>query len=101
MYLHSSVYEGFGRVMVEAAAAGRAVVATRTAGALDIVQDNETGLLCPVRSPEAFAAAVLKLLSDPDRAHTMGTAARSWVQQQFDPDRLTEGIVAAWRRCAE
>jgi glycosyltransferase involved in cell wall biosynthesis len=101
MYLHSSVYEGFGRVMVEAAAAGRAVVATRTAGALDIVRDDETGLLCPVRSPESFAAAVLKLLSDPDRAHAMGNAARSWVQQQFDPDRLTEGIVAAWRKCAE
>lgn len=99
-YLHSSMYEGFGRVMVEAGAAGQAVVATQTAGALDIVRDGETGLLCPPRDPEGLADSVLRLLSDPGRARRMGEAARRWVKEQFDPGRLTQGIVSAWHATA-
>ena len=87
--------------MVEAGAAGRAVVATQTAGALDIVRDGETGLLCPSRDPEGLAASVLRLLSDPGRAGRIGEAARRWVKQQFDPDRLTQGIISAWHVTAD
>ena len=100
VYLHSSMYEGFGRVMVEAAAAGRAIVATRTAGAMDVVRDGETGLLCPPRDPDSFASAVVELLADPARARRIGAAARVWVETQFDPEQLSERIVAAWRKCA-
>ncbi len=101
IYLHSSMYEGFGRVMLEASAAGKPVVATRTAGAMDIVRDGETGLLSPPREPQPFAKAILALLVDPLRARRMGEAARVWVKQQFDPERLTADIVAAWRKCVE
>jgi glycosyltransferase involved in cell wall biosynthesis len=100
VYLHASMYEGFGRVMVEAAAAGRPVVATDTAGAKDIVRDGETGLLCPPRDLDGFADSVLQLLSAPDRSAAMGAAARRWVKGQFDPERLTHGIIAAWRAAA-
>lgn len=101
IYLHSSMYEGFGRVMLEASAAGKPVVATRTAGAVDIVRDGETGLLCSVRDSRAFAERVMSLLADPDRARRMGEAGRAWVKRQFDPERLTANIVAAWRKCIE
>jgi len=97
IYLHVSMYEGFGRVMVEAAAAGRPVVATDTAGAKDIVRDGETGLLCPPRDPDRLAASLLKLLSAPDRSAAMGAAARRWVKEQFDPERLAQKIISAWR----
>ncbi len=100
VYLHASMYEGFGRVMLEAAAAGRAIVATRTAGALDILNGGRTGWLCPPRDPQALAEAVLEALSDPARIRRMGADARAWVKQRFDPDRLTQGIVEAWHRCA-
>lgn len=101
LYLHSSMYEGFGRVMLEASAAGKAIVATRTAGATDIVRGGETGLLCPPRDPGALAEATLTLLADPARAQRMGEAGRAWVRQQFDPQRLSQGVAAAWRKCAE
>ncbi len=101
VYLHSSMYEGFGRVMLEASAAGRPIVATRTAGAKDIVRDGETGLLCPPRAPSALAESILTLLADPDRARRMGEAGQVWVKRQFDPERLTADIVAAWRKCVE
>ena len=101
VYVHASMYEGFGRVMLEASAAGRPLAATRTAGAADIVRENETGLLCEPRSPEALARIILDLLADPDRAQRLGAAGRSWAQAQFDPGRLTAGILAAWRQTAD
>ncbi len=100
VYLHSSMYEGFGRVMVEAAAAGRPIVATRTAGAVDIIMDGETGLLCPPRDPDSFASAVLDMLADPARARQMGAAARARINERFNPEQLNLQIVAAWRKCA-
>lgn len=100
VYVHSSMYEGFGRVMLEASAAGRPVAATRTAGAMDIVKAGETGLLCEPRSPEALAKILSELITNPDRARRMGAAARVWAQQHFDPERLTTGIVEAWRKAA-
>jgi glycosyltransferase involved in cell wall biosynthesis len=100
IYLHASMYEGFGRVMVEAAAAGRPVVATRTAGAMDIVRDGETGRLCPPRDSDGFADSVLKLLSAPDRSAAMGVVARRWAKERFDPNPLTHGIIAAWHATA-
>jgi glycosyltransferase involved in cell wall biosynthesis len=98
VYVHASMYEGFGRVMLEASAAGRPIAATRTAGALDIVKEGETGLLCKPRSPEALAEILSELIKAPDRSRQMGAAARVWVRQQFDPERLTTGIVDAWRK---
>jgi len=97
VYVHSSMYEGFGRVMLEASVAGRPVAATRTAGAIDIVKEGETGLLCEPRSPEALAKILGELISNPDHAHQLGAAARVRAQQQFNSERLTTGIVEAWK----
>jgi glycosyltransferase involved in cell wall biosynthesis len=100
VYVHASMYEGFGRVMLEASAAAKPVAATRTSGALDIVRDGETGLLCEPRSPEALAHILGQLLADPIRAQQMGLAARGWVQAQFEAERLTRGVTDAWKKMA-
>lgn len=68
--------EGFGIVFLEAGAHGTPVVAGNVGGAVDAVDDGETGLLVDPADPRAVAAAVTSLLLDPDRARRMGAAAR-------------------------
>jgi len=70
----SSVSEGFGRVVAEAMACGKPVVATRVGGILEVVEDGVTGKLVPPANPLALAGAVVDLLRDKAKAAAMGAA---------------------------
>jgi glycosyltransferase involved in cell wall biosynthesis len=73
-----------GRVLLEAAAAGKPVVSTRTTGVVDAVLDGVTGILVPPMDPLALATAVDRLLRDPGLAARMGACARALVREHFD-----------------
>jgi glycosyltransferase involved in cell wall biosynthesis len=100
LILHSSIYEGFGRVLVEAGAAGLPAVATATAGAVDIVQEGETGFLVPIEDAAALADRACRLFSHPERRRRMGKAARRIIPERFAPEKMFDGIVAQWREAA-
>jgi glycosyltransferase involved in cell wall biosynthesis len=100
VFLFSSAYEGFGRVLVEAGAAGLPVVSTRTAGAQEIVQDGRTGYLVDLEDAASLAERASQLLLHPDLRLQMGRAARDSVQERFDPDQAFEAIVGQWREMA-
>ncbi len=100
IFLYPSIYEGFGRVMVEAGAAGLPVIAAATAGAKDIIREGETGFLAPLENAPALAAHARKLLSEPEFRLAIGAAARKWIRAQFDPDRMYGAVVAQWREAA-
>jgi glycosyltransferase involved in cell wall biosynthesis len=78
-----SRHEGFGRVLVEAMAAGLPLVATRVEGIPEVVVDGETGLLVEVGQPEALADAMLHVLANPDMARRMACAGRERVERCF------------------
>jgi len=101
VFLHPSIYEGFGRVLVEAGAAGLPVVATATAGAKDIIIEGETGLLVPIEDAAALARRACELLSAPERRLRMGAAARKIIPARFDSNKLFEEIVSQWRETAD
>lgn len=69
-----SLNEGMGRVLVEAMALGRPVVATRAGGIPAVVGDGQTGSLVPPNDPPALARAVSELLKDPGLRQRMGEA---------------------------
>jgi glycosyltransferase involved in cell wall biosynthesis len=69
--------------MIEAMAVGAPVVATRAGGLVDLISDEETGLLVDIGDAEAMAKAILKLLLDDERRHAMGAAGRAIAQQRF------------------
>jgi glycosyltransferase involved in cell wall biosynthesis len=100
VFLFPSRYEGFGRVLVEAGAAGLPAVATATAGATDIVREGVTGYLTPVEDAGALADRAGRLLADPGLRARMGADAREWVRAQFDPRRLLDDVVDQWRETA-
>jgi glycosyltransferase involved in cell wall biosynthesis len=83
--IHSSMRrEPFGRVMIEAMARGRPVIAPRFGGPREIVVDGETGLLVEPRDAGALADAIVALVTDGDRRRAMGVAARQRVDRVFD-----------------
>ena len=76
-----SLNEGMGRVLVEAMALGRPVVATRVGGIPAVVSHGETGLLVPPDDPPDLARAANELLKDPGLRQRMGEAGRRRAEQ--------------------
>jgi glycosyltransferase involved in cell wall biosynthesis len=70
-----SLHEGFGRVVIEAFARGRGVVATRAGGILDLVKDGREGLLVEPGDVVGLAAALVRALTDRALAERLGSAA--------------------------
>lgn len=70
--------------LIEAAACGRAAVATRVGGVPEVVEHGRTGLLVAPGDPRALADAVVTLLGDPGRREEMGRRARQLAEERFD-----------------
>lgn len=86
--LHTSTHaEPFGRVVVEGMLAGRPVIATRGGGVNEIVTDGEDGLLVAPDDPAALAAAISRLLADPDLAVRLAAAGRISAARRFHIDK--------------
>jgi glycosyltransferase involved in cell wall biosynthesis len=84
VFVFPTYREGLGRVLLEAAAAGKPVVSTHTTGVVDVVFDGVTGLLVPTQDAAAVAQAVGTILRDRHLARAMGERARELVRQEFD-----------------
>lgn len=89
-----SYREGLPKVLLEAAACGRAVVTTDVPGCRDAIDPGVTGVLVPARDTVALAAAIKGLTDDPVRCQTMGTAGRVLAETAFD----VRQVVAAHMR---
>jgi glycosyltransferase involved in cell wall biosynthesis len=79
-----SYREGLPKVLIEAAACGRAVVTTDVPGCRDAIEPGVTGMLVPAHDAYALSQAIAALLSDPKRCHAMGRAGRALAEQAFD-----------------
>ena len=73
-------------VILEAMAMGKAVICTRTAGQVDVIQDGVTGILVPAGDPQALRAAMQALWDDPERAAAMGARGRAYVERHHTLD---------------
>jgi starch synthase len=80
-------------------AAARPVVARRVGALPDTVIHDETGLLVE-DAPEAVAAALDRLLGDPERARRMGAAGRRRAEEAFSPERSVDLIERLYRELA-
>jgi len=88
----SSLNEGTPISLIEAMAAGKAVVATNVGGVPDVVEDGKTGLLVPPKDPKAQADAILKLLNDDDLRRFLGEQAKASVYPKYDVSRLIQDM---------
>jgi glycosyltransferase involved in cell wall biosynthesis len=88
--------EGYGMVVREAMAAGRAVVATRVGGLADAIEDGVDGLLVPPRDVPALRAAVERLLADPELRARLGAAARAKATREWSLEAAAASLQNAY-----
>jgi glycosyltransferase involved in cell wall biosynthesis len=93
-----SVEDGFGLVLLQAAACGLPIVCTRNTGGPDIVGDNECGIVVPIHSPDAMADAFRAMYEDRPRARAMGDAARRRAEEYFSWTAYGERAMEHYRR---
>lgn len=98
MLVHPTRNDSFPLVILEAMAAGLAVVSTREGGIPDEVEDGITGILCDKENPSGLADAVGKLLEQPDVCREMGNAGRSRYEKLFTKTAFERRFVEILKR---
>ncbi len=93
-----SYREGFGTVVIEAAAMGVPTVGTNIYGITDAVVDGETGVLVAPRDPTALASALISLLENPARCREMGGRARRRAESLFDAKQVNAKVIEEYCR---
>ena len=86
-----SHFEGMGRVLLEAMARSKPIVATRVGGIPDVVVDGSTGILVAPGNPEECAEALSRLISDPTERAAMGRRGKERLVERFSSDKMVEG----------
>ncbi len=76
VFVLPSLNEGMGKVLVEAMAAGKPVVASRIGGIVDLIEDGKNGLLVPPADPAGLVQAIVRLRSNPALRRRLGEAGR-------------------------
>lgn len=97
IFVLSSLSEGFSLVTIEAMAAERPVVATRSGGPEEIIEDGITGFLVPPKDPQLLASRISLLLKDKMLAQQFGTNGRRRIYEKFN----LEQMVNAYQRLYE
>lgn len=85
-----SYREGLPKVLIEAAAASRAIVTTDVPGCRDAIIPNKTGLIVPVRNSEALANAIQDLLENSEKRVAMGRAGRELAEKEYAIENIVE-----------
>jgi N,N'-diacetylbacillosaminyl-diphospho-undecaprenol alpha-1,3-N-acetylgalactosaminyltransferase len=89
-----SEHEGFPYAMLEAAAAGKALIGTDIPGIRCAIKHNQTGLLVPVNDSNALKEAIFKIASDPALRKELGKKARERVELEFDREIVLNGLLS-------
>ena len=97
VFVHTSRWEGFGIVLLEAMLASLPVVATRVSAVPEIVVDGETGALVEAGDVAGVARELGALLADPERARRLGAAGRERALSEFSVERMVERTLAVYR----
>ena len=98
IFVLASDAEPCGRVLFEAMASGKPVVATDTGGTPEIVRDGVDGILVRPRDPEALASALGRLIEDKRTRMMMGSAGRDWIVGEFSIERNARATEQLYER---
>lgn len=92
-----SYREGLPKGLLEAMACGKACVATDVPGCREAVRHEDNGLLVPARDAAALAAAIGRLIDNPDQRQRMGGRGRQRAVEEFSQERVIEATLAVYR----
>ncbi|MBT2133572.1 glycosyltransferase family 4 protein [Croceibacterium sp. LX-88] len=94
VFVLPSYREGLPRSTQEAMAMGRAVITTDRPGCRETVDDGVNGYLVPVRDPKSLAAAMQRLVENPDEIEAMGEESRRMAEERFNVHLLNKRLLA-------
>jgi len=97
-FLPAQLSEGFGQVIIEAAASGLPAAASRIYGITDAVADGKTGLLFPAGDVVALTNTLLALIEDQRLRHKMGEAARVRALELFSSEQITAELIGLYEK---
>jgi glycosyltransferase involved in cell wall biosynthesis len=92
--VNAARFEAMGRIHLEAMACGKPIIATRTNGATDYIEDGRTGLLCDIDDVDGLAKKLDYLLSHPEAAEKMGHCGREKVERHLSEARYLSSVVS-------
>lgn len=99
VFVLSSTSEGLSIATIEAMAAGKPVVVTRSGGPQEVVEDRRTGLLVPPADPQALASRICELLQNPGLAATLSRNARAEAESKFSLTTMISEYASLYERC--
>jgi len=98
LFAFSSIFEGLGIAVLEAAAAKLPIVATKIDGILDIIKDGESGLLVEPKNPQALAQAMEQMLTNPEQAQQMAIKAYEQIKNNFEVKAVVKKYEELFKR---
>lgn len=97
--LQPSRSEGLPLALMEASAAGCAIIASQVGGVPEVIDDGVNGLLVPADDASALATAVRQLLENPALAQAFGLSARQRYEADFSLDTMIQATLEVYRNC--
>ncbi len=98
VFVLPSVAEGMSNSLLEAMATGLPCVASSIGGNVDLIDENQTGLLIRPDRPENWTAALRRILGDPDLGRRLGVAAKQRIEKEFALNIIAGRYVALYRQ---
>jgi glycogen(starch) synthase len=98
MFVLPSIAEPFGLVLLEAMSLAKPVISTRAGGPMEIVFENQTGLLVRPSAPAELAEAIKKLIVDPAAARQFGQSGFSRFEERFTAARMSRATVGVYEK---
>ncbi|MDD5130187.1 MAG: lipopolysaccharide heptosyltransferase II [Candidatus Omnitrophica bacterium] len=95
--LATTTHEAFGRVVVEAQAAGVPVVATKVGGVIDIIEDGKNGLLVPPADAKSMAEAIMRIYKDAQFARELAENAYAKVKEKYNLELMVKNTLEVYR----
>ena len=98
LFVMSSVTEGLGTSLLDAMACSKAIVATRTGGLPEVVDEGRTGFLVAPRDHHAMARSIIRMLREEPLRRQMGEAGLARVRDRFTVERMVAETAAVYKR---
>ncbi len=95
--LATTTHEAFGRVIIEAQAAGVPVIATKVGGVVDIIEDGKNGLLVPPADSKSMADAVMRIFKDTQLAREFAENAYAKVKEKYNLELMVKNTLDVYR----
>lgn len=96
LFVLPSRREAFGLVLVEAGIVEVPIIASNVGGIQEVIEHNKTGILVEPENPEELAEKIIDLLSHPEHAHALGSAAQKHMSAIFSAERMAQETVRVY-----